>query len=212
MRLDERDELVIPEEPQRPDRSWENFVGVVVTAHEIRTGMSLGRYFVGVDIIEERRARSDAWRKGASDTFLTGQKKGQRKTDEEAERDRRSPWFEWPEEMSLKTALICVIRRGFVPVDDVADHVLGVDAKGDEPIIIDLPAAESVRPPAKEEPKALGTSEALDEILGTNGSTKEREKVPAKRGKEEYPPFTEEEQRAIEARERREAGDEGGDV
>ena len=143
--LDANDRLIIPTERRKVDRNPDNLIGVVVTAHRMDTGMSYGRFFVESDLIEARRAVSDAWQRG--------QKKGA------ADWERSSPWYQWPEEMSLKTAVAYVIRRGSVPVDDVAQHVLRADAEGDRPVVIE---ADVVRPTPLRISEASST---LDSIL-----------------------------------------------
>lgn len=151
VQLDAMGHLVIPDEPQRPERTWDNLVGVVVTIHTIR-GEPMGRHFVGVDLIEARRDVSDSWIKGNATTKTQGfgrNAKEVQKSDEDIARDRRSPWFEWPEEMALKTALAYVIRRGYVPLDDVAGEVLAADAKGDTVEVVHTTEASVAIPAAK---------------------------------------------------------------
>ncbi len=138
--LDDRDRLIIPTIRRTIQRAPEKMIGIIVTAHQLSDGMSLGRFFVESDLIEARRDASDAYQRGIQDTHTQGRKKGQKKTDYELARDRSSPWFEWPEEMAIKTALAYVIRRGYVPVDDVAEHVLRVDAESDRREVFDAEA------------------------------------------------------------------------
>lgn len=153
--LDDRDRLILPTARQRIDRSWEKLIGVVVTAHRMSDGMSMGRFFVEADIIEARRDASDSWKKGQETHHTSGFNKGKAKTAEEMERARSSPWYVWAEEMSLKTALIYVLRRGYVPVDDAAEHILGVDARADAPAtILDTTATVIKEPAARPRGKA----------------------------------------------------------
>lgn len=212
--LDALGHLIIPDEPQRPDRSWENFIGVVVTIHST-DGKSLGRHFVGVDLIEERRNVSDSWIKGTSLTRMDGWGKNAKevkKTDEEIERDQSSPWFVWAEPMALKTALTYVIRRGYVPLDDVADEVLAADAKSDAvdvtaQVMQVVPVVAQVSGPTSARQRALGVgAPAGTSPLPEPTRQAERERVPVTRVEEPTP----EEMEAIRREERGESDDDEG--
>lgn len=160
VKLDHDGRLVIPEAPQRPVRTWENLIGVTVTIHTTR-GEYLGCQFVAVDLIEARRNASDSWIKGTSETRTEGYGKNARqvpKSPDDIARDRQSPWFQWPEEMALKTALTYVIRRGYVPLDDVSGEVLAADARSEQ--VIDTTAETVTVRPATRDPLAALRSDA----------------------------------------------------
>lgn len=110
--------LVIPTVRLPPvERKLSNLIGVIVKVRRIADGAEFADAFVEADIIEARRAVSDAYQRGA--------KPGA------ADWERKSPWFQWEEEMALKTAIRYVISRGMVPVDDVAQRALEADSHGD---------------------------------------------------------------------------------
>lgn len=109
---------VIPRARLAPvERTVENMIGVVVKVRRIADGVEFADAFVEADLIEARRSVSDAYQRGAK----TGAQ----------DWERKSPWFQWPEEMALKTAIRYVVSRGMVPVDDVAQRALEADARGD---------------------------------------------------------------------------------
>lgn len=126
--------------------AWEQLRGVYVVAYQTETGALAGWEWLPRWQIEKRRNNSDAYRRGA--------KQGA------SERDRSSPWFQWPEEMARKTAIRYAVSRGLVPLDDVAAHALEADDKSDR--VVET-TAEVVAAP-KVATKQLGTG-ALDEAI-----------------------------------------------
>lgn len=137
------------------DRSYDTLQGVIVVAYRIDDQRTLGWEWVPMSTIESRRAVSDAYRRGAGSSN---------------DRDRASPWFQWPVEMAMKTAVRYAISRALVPVeadlgaaiarDDADDRIIdaefaeGAGAKSAirkaiaeklPPVILDEPTREPAR-------------------------------------------------------------------
>lgn len=160
--------------------AWEEMRGVYVVAFRVSDNALLGWEWMPRYAIEARRDRSDAYRRAS-------------RPDAE-EWERRTPWIDWPEEMSRKTALRFAVSRGLVPLDDVAtQHALEADGKGDaiETTATPIPSVESVfagsgEPPApKRTRKAIGTGSLDDALAGIRkGADEERERVTVQNGQE----------------------------
>lgn len=133
-------------------RTWENLVGVYVVIYRLDTGARIGWEYIDRSQIEARRAQSDAYRRGAKEGAQDW--------------ERSSPWFKWPVEMALKTAIKWAAARGILPTDDALGHALSAEAD-------DAIEVEAVPVPAA--PKQLPQNDPL-EILD---APREREPVEA---------------------------------
>lgn len=128
--FDAHGRLVVPTKRLPPvERTVSNLIGVVVKVRRIADGSEFADVFVEADLIEARRNASDAYQRGV--------KPGA------PDWARKSPWFQWEEEMALKTAIRYAISRGAVPVDDVAQRALEADGRRD---IIEADAVEVTQP------------------------------------------------------------------
>lgn len=130
----------------RADTPWEQVRGVIVRVYRVSDGRCIGVEYVNRAQIEKRRNQSDAYQRG--------QKPG---ADDWA---RSSPWFKWPEEMAIKTAIKYAFARGGIPIDDVlVREALTRDAD-------DAIETTAVTVPPETRPaRQLGVS-ALDDVLG----------------------------------------------
>lgn len=138
--FDAQGRLVIPSKRLPPvERTVANLIGVIVKVRRIADGSEFADVFVEADLIETRRNASDAYQRGT--------KPGA------PDYARKSPWFQWEEEMALKTAIRYAISRGAVPVDDVAQRALEADGRGD---IIEADAVEVTPPPRGARAAVLG--------------------------------------------------------
>ena len=138
--FDAQGRLVIPSKRLPPvDRTVANLIGVIVKVRRIADGSEFADVFVEADLIEARRNASDAYQRGTKPGATDGA--------------RKSPWFQWEEEMALKTAIRYAISRGAVPVDDVAQRALEADGRGD---IIEADAVEVTQPPRGARAAVLG--------------------------------------------------------
>lgn len=120
--------------------------GVVVLARHVESMSTVGWMWIPVDIIRARREVSDAYARGA--------KRGA------TDRDRSSPWFMWPEEMALKTAVRYALTgaRSIVPIAD-STFALALEAEHEERPVVDVSPAREVRASAEK------PSSALDALL-----------------------------------------------
>lgn len=100
--------------PGPEPRDWSTLVGCYVIVYSMETGVQVGWTWISRSDIEARRSNSDAWQRG--------QKEGA------ADWERSSPWYKWPVEMALKTAIRYAAARGLVPSDDALGHALAADA------------------------------------------------------------------------------------
>lgn len=128
-------------------RGVETMIGVLVKVRAVATGAIFSDAFVEADLIEDRRAKSDAWQRG-QETHV----KGRAKSEDEARRSQSSPWYEWPEEMALKTAIRYVVSRGMIPLDDAGMAAMEYDGKRDNVIdvasvtVSTTPEAQTIGP------------------------------------------------------------------
>ena len=95
-------------------RTWENLTGCYVVIFRLDTGSFVGWEWVDRAQIEARRANSDAWKRGQKQ--------------DAAEWERSSPWYKWPVEMALKTAIKWAAARGVLPTDDALGRALAADS------------------------------------------------------------------------------------
>lgn len=164
-KFDAAGRFVIPTTRQPPvNRSLDNLIGVLVKVRRMADGMDFGDHFVEADLIEERRAKSDAWQRGQHD-----------------EKKRASPWYEFEEAMMLKTAIRYVTARGMVPLDDAGQRALEYDGKRDN--VIDAPS-ESVAQ-TREQPArgraALGMDAPKPDLAADLARLDRRETIPVQR-------------------------------
>jgi recombination protein RecT len=107
--------------------------------------------------IEERRARSDSYRRFKRD-------------------GTKCPWSDWPVEQAMKTAIRYAVQRGIVQLDRVGQVAMDQDGQRD---VIDAEPASSLTATTTnptDEPKAIG----MDELKGwAERVNPEPEKVPA---------------------------------
>lgn len=135
--------------------------GVVVVAFDAHTQARVGWAWVGSTEIRERRAVSDAWKRGASKSA--------------SDRDRESPWFTWPTGMIEKTSVRYALTgaRAVVPVDDsVFTAAIELDDRGDR-VVVDVPTADGGAP------RQITQSARLDAALGLEPDEAERERILA---------------------------------
>lgn len=160
--------LILPTERlPAPIRTLDNLIGVIVKARRLSDGASFGEVFVEYDQIAARRDVSDSYQRGMETTYSFGRDKGKAKSADDIARARSSPWFQWEEDMVLKTALIYAIRRGLVPVDDSAGEILRADVDADRPTVIDV-EHETVTPTGGRAALGVRTAPAIaqDEPTG----------------------------------------------
>ena len=184
--FDAADRFVIPTQRLPAiNRQIENLIGIVVKVRRMSDGMSFGDHFVEAALIEERRAKSDAWQKGQDPIHVEGwgrNKKERPKTPEEVARSQSSPWYEWPEEMAIKTAIRYVCQRGYVPLDDAGQRALEYDGKRDN-VVIDVPSEsvnqEQTRAPTKGR-AALGmdTGPGVQDFAAEAERLRKRDAIP----------------------------------
>src|SRR3990167_7354784 len=111
--------MVVSRNIDAPPTTFEELRGVIVLVKELSTGRVLTRGWMPKSLIEKRRAMSRSWNGN-------GQK--------------YSPWFNWPVEQAIKTAIHYAIGRGWCVIDDTdAGRALSADQDGDL-----LPAPQSV--------------------------------------------------------------------
>lgn len=129
--------------------TWDNLTGVVLVAHDKQTRELVGWQFVDRETIEARRDVSDAYQRGVATERADGwgrNKKMVKKTEDEMERDRKSPWFQWPIEQALKTAVRYCFSRAIVPIDITVAGAIEADDESDR--IIDVPSEPVAERPA----------------------------------------------------------------
>ena len=165
--FDNAGRFVIPTQRLPPvNRQIENLIGVVVKVRRMADGMDFGECFVEADQIEDRRAKSDAWQRGQATTYARGRDAGKPLPPADIARAQSSPWYEWPEEMALKTAVRYACSRGMVPLDDAGQRALEYDGKRDN--VIDVPStvietrADPVRDPARQEARTGRAALGMD--------------------------------------------------
>ena len=144
--------------PHRPGavREWDNLMGCYVIVFRLDTGLQIGWEWIDRAQIEARRANSDAWQRG--------QKPGA------ADWERSSPWYKWPVEMALKTAIRYAAARGILPTDDALGRAMEADA--DDAHIVEASVVEAPRAAVRQistdplagldEPVHVGEAEAVD--------------------------------------------------
>ena len=139
-------------------RDWSTLVGCYVIVYSMETGVQVGWTWISRADIEARRAQSDAWK--------SGQKQGAQ------DWEKSSPWYKWPVEMALKTAIRYAAARGLVPSDDALGQALSADADD---------AAEP-EPAAAPAPRQLGVGlDGLEqELAQQEQEPAEPEEAPAK--------------------------------
>jgi recombinational DNA repair protein RecT len=183
--FDSAGRFIIPTKRLPPvDRAIENLIGVLVKVRRMSDGLDYGDTFVEVDQIEDRRAKSDAWQRGQEPNHFDGwgrNKKERPKTAEEVARSQSSPWYEWPEEMALKTAIRYACSRGMVPLDDAGQRALEYDGKRDN-VVIDVPSesvSQTVATPARGR-AALGmdTSPPVHDFAAEAERLRKRDAIP----------------------------------
>lgn len=130
----------------RADTPWEQVRGVIVRAYRVSDGRCVGVEYVNRAQVEKRRNQSDAYQRG--------QKQG---ADDWA---RSSPWYRWPEEMAIKTAIKYAFARGGIPIDDVLVREALTRDADDAIETTAVPVAPESRPA-----RQLGVN-ALDDVLG----------------------------------------------
>lgn len=108
-----------------PPTTFEELRGVVIMVKQLDSGTIIFRGWMPKKLIEKRRAMSRSW----------GSEKGQ----------KYSPWYNWPVEMAMKTAMHYAISRGWCVIDDTeAVRALTVDAESDlDQPLLPAPVAES---------------------------------------------------------------------
>ena len=109
-------------------RTWDNLMGCYVVIFRLDTGSFVGWEWIDRAQIEARREQSDAWRRG------------QKQNSQEWERS--SPWYKWPVEMALKTAIKWAAARGVLPTDDALGRAMEMDAE--DAVVVEA-AAEAVQ-------------------------------------------------------------------
>lgn len=158
-----------PELPHDAD-PLDSIAGVVVVARHVATMAAVGWMWVPCHVIRARRRVSDAYtrgvRRGATD------------------RDRASPWFAWPEEMAMKTAVRYALTgaRAIVPVADTVFQ-LALEAEHDV-------AAEPEQPaqPAQPARSVAALDRALELDVAAEpepAPTKTKQPAPGAPGAEE---------------------------
>lgn len=143
--LDEQGILIPPAEARTAPRTWDTFIGILITVHEMDTGRLVGREWMDRDQVEERRDCSEGYRQALRDLA------DPRAPDWKREKAQDNPWIKWPEEMAKKTAIRYVVSRGLVPIDDTIAAALEADAESDRPAPLDITPTRT--PDAKAAPK-----------------------------------------------------------
>jgi recombinational DNA repair protein RecT len=106
------------------ERTYETLHGVVVVAYRIEDDRVTGWEWVPRATIESRRMVSAA--------YARGQRRGA------SHHDTASPWFKWPIEMAMKTAIRYALSRALVPLDADMGMAIARDDSDDRIIDVDF--------------------------------------------------------------------------
>lgn len=147
--------IILSDPPPMDQRSLDNALGVLV---KVSTETWADTIVMDREMIAKRRAKSEGWRRAASD--MNAREAWKR------EKAQASPWIEWEEEMISKTGIRYAASRGLVPLDDVLDHAMAVDLAADTADTTAIDAAETVRPTpaAVPEPRQIAAPPPVDDF------------------------------------------------
>jgi len=183
--FDNAGRFVIPTKRLPPvNRAIENLIGVLVKVRRMSDGLDYGDTFVEVDQIEDRRAKSDAWQRGQEPNHFEGWGKNRKerpKSAEEIARSQSSPWYEWPEEMALKTAIRYACSRGMVPLDDAGQRALEYDGRRDNVIEAEAVSLGQTREQTRQTGRAalgMDTGPVVQDFAAEAERLRKRDAIP----------------------------------